>query len=167
MFITDCAMNIAPTLEEKVHLIENAVELAEAFLFDKVKVAAVTALEKVNPKMDSTVDADRLAHMEWADKVMVDGPFALDNAVSLEAAKHKGIESPVAGCADVLLMPSLDAGNMLHKSLHFFAHAQTAGALCGTEYPVVFTSRTDSFQTKYNSILTACMQSINLQNPTE
>lgn len=163
VFITDCAMNIAPSLEEKARLIENAAELAEAFLFDKVKVAAVTALEKVNPKMESTVDADKLAHMKWNDRIVVDGPFALDNAVSAEAAEHKGITGPVAGRADVLLVPDLDAGNMLHKSLHFFAHAQTAGALCGTEYPVVFTSRTDSFRTKYNSILTACMQSIMLK----
>ncbi len=159
MFVTDCAVNINPDLQAKVHLVRNSVELAHCFGVENVKVAALSSLEKVNPKMPSTVEADTLARMQWDDCV-VEGPFALDNAVSEEAAKHKGMESKVAGRADVLLCSCLDMGNVIHKGLNFFAHLKTAGALCGTESPVILTSRTDSPNTKYNSILTAILQSL-------
>lgn len=159
MFVTDCAVNIAPDLEAKVKIIKNAVKLANAFGIEKPRVACLSALEKVNPKISSTVEADALSKMEWED-CAVEGPFALDNAVSEEAAKHKGIASEVAGKADILLCSCLDMGNVIHKSLSFFAHLNTAGALCGTNIPIIMTSRTDSPETKYNSILTAVLQSL-------
>lgn len=159
MFVTDCAVNIVPDLETKVQITKNAVRLAKAFGIEEPKVACLSALEKVNPKIQRTVDADALAHMEWTG-CTVEGPFALDNAVSEEAAKHKGIASPVAGKADVLVCSCLDMGNVIHKSLSFFAHLNTAGALCGTNIPVIMTSRTDTPETKYNSILTAILQSL-------
>lgn len=159
MFVTDCAVNISPDIVAKVQIIRNAVALAHCFGIEEVKVAALSALEKVNPKIPSTVEAETLAKSEWSDCV-IEGPFALDNAVSEEAAKHKGIESKVAGRADVLLCSDLCMGNVIHKSLNFFAHYNTAGALCGTEKPVILTSRTDTPETKYNSILTAILQSL-------
>lgn len=163
MFAGDCAMNITPGVAEKSEIIKNSAELAKCFGITEPKVACLSALEKVNPKMQSSVDAGELAAMEW-DGCMVEGPFALDNAVDLEAAKHKGIVGGVAGNADVLLMSSLDMGNVFHKTIHFFAHAKMGSALCGTDYPVIFTSRTDSAEGKYNSILIAVMQAIGAQN---
>lgn len=160
MFVTDCAVNIAPGLWEKKEIVKNAAELAKKFGIETVKVAAMSALEKVNPKIPSTVEAQELAAAEWPEGVVVEGPFALDNAVDLEAAQHKGIQSVVAGKADVLAMPDLCSANVIHKGLHFFAHLKTAGALCGTEIPVILTSRTDSPNTKYNSILTAILQAL-------
>lgn len=160
MFAGDCAMNITPGIAEKVEIIKNSAELARKFGIEVPKVACLSALEKVNPKMQSSVDAAELAAMDWHGECEVEGPFALDNAVDMEAAKHKGVTGGVAGRADVLLMSSLDMGNVFHKTIHFFAHAKMAGALCGTEYPVIFTSRTDSPEGKYNSILTAILQSL-------
>lgn len=157
MIATDCAINIAPTLEEKVKITKNAVELAKALEIKQPKVAIISALESVNPKIPSSVEADALAKMEWKD-CTVKGPFALDNAISEEAAQHKGINDEVAGKADILVLPDLCAGNILHKSLHFFAEYETAGTLCGTSTPVIMTSRTDSPNTKYNSILVAILQ---------
>lgn len=159
LFMTDCAITIDPDLEGKVKLINNAVWLAHCFGMEKPRVAALSALEKVNPKIPSSVDAAELAKMEWDDCV-VEGPFALDNAVSLEAASHKGVTGEVAGRADVLLVPDLDAGNMLHKSAHFFAEMKMAVTVCGTDKPVILASRTDSPNTKYNSILAAVLQSL-------
>lgn len=161
MIITDCAMNIEPDVKQKAGIIKNAIELARAFgKKGTIKIACLSPLEKVNSKIQSTVDADLLARMDWPEDVLVEGPLALDNAVSSEAARHKGIQSLVAGQADILLCSDLCMGNVLHKSLHFFAHAQIAGAMCGTEYPVIFTSRTDSPEAKYNSIITAVLQSL-------
>lgn len=159
MFVTDCAVNISPSVDEKVSIVDNAVELAKKFGFDDIKVAALSPLEKVNEKIQSTVDADELSNREWKDCIVY-GPLALDNAVSEEAAQHKGIENPVAGKADILLAADLGMGNVIHKSLSYFAHLNTAGALCGTEYPVIMTSRTDTAESKYNSILVAILQSI-------
>lgn len=161
MFAGDCAMNITPGVAEKAEIIKNCAELARKFGIEKPKVACLSALEKVNPKMQSSVDAAELAAMDWHEACEVEGPFALDNAVDLEAAQHKGITGGVAGKADVLLMANLDMGNVFHKAIHFFAHAKMASALCGTEYPVIFTSRTDSPKGKYNSILVAVMQAVN------
>ena len=161
VFAGDCAMNITPGVSEKVEIIKNCTELARKFGIEKPKVACLSALEKVNPKMQSSVDAAELAAMDWREECEVEGPFALDNAVDLEAAQHKGITGGVAGKADVLLMANLDMGNVFHKAIHFFAHARMASALCGTEYPVIFTSRTDSPEGKYNSILVAVMQAVN------
>ncbi|MDO5106681.1 MAG: phosphate acyltransferase [Coriobacteriaceae bacterium] len=159
VFATDCAINISPDLDTKVKLINNAVALAHCFEIEKPLVAAVSSLEKVNPKIESSVDAGELAKMEWADCI-VEGPFALDNAVSVEAAEHKGVHGAVAGKADVLLLPDLDAGNVLHKSAHFFARMKMAVTVCGTDKPVILASRTDTANTKYNGIITALLQSI-------
>jgi Phosphotransacetylase len=160
LFATDCALNIAPTLEEKVKLVKNAANLAKVFGYEKVKVAVVSALESVNDDMPSTVDAEKLTKMEWDEEIILEGPFALDNALDINAAIHKGIISDVAGNADILLMPELCAGNILHKSIHFIGHLPSAGVVCGTIAPVVFTSRTDSADTKYNSIMSAILQSL-------
>ena len=161
MFAGDCAMNITPDVAEKAEIIKNSAELARKFGIEKPKVACLFALEKVNPKMQSSVDAAELAAMDWHEDCEVEDPFALDNAVDLKAALHKGITGGVADRADVLLMSSLDMGNVFYKTMHFFAHAKMASALCGTEHPVVITSRTDSPEGKYNSILVAVMQAVN------
>ena len=159
MFATDCAVNITPGFEEKKQLIANAVELARYFGIETPKVAVLSAVEKFNPKIPSTVEAMELANQTW-DNCIVEGPFALDNAVDQEAAEHKGITGNVAGQADILLMPDLCAGNVFHKALHFFAHLKSGSALCGTEQPVIMTSRTDTAEAKYLSILTAILQSL-------
>lgn len=160
MFATDCAITVAPGLKEKASLINNAVDLAHAFGFDEVKVAAISALERVNPQIPNTQDADELSKMEWTQGVTVAGPFALDNALDAVTAQHKGIQNPVVGCADVLLMPDLTCGNVFHKCIHYLGHMASAAVICGTTKPVVFTSRSDSAETKYYSILSAVLQSL-------
>lgn len=157
-FAGDCAMNIYPGFEEKKKIIENCVALAESCGYEVPKVAALSVLEKVNPKITSSVEAGQLAELDWKGRCIVEGPFALDNAVDSEAAKHKGVAGQVAGNADILLMSGLDMGNAFYKSLHFYAHFKIASALCGTDYPVVMTSRTDTPETKYLSILIAILQ---------
>jgi len=159
MFVADCAINISPTLDDKVNIIKNSVPLIRSFGIETVKVAVVSVIETINPDIISSVDADTLSNMEWDKGIVVEGPFALDNALDVEAAKHKGINSEVAGQADFLLMPDLCAGNIFHKAMHFFGKAPNAGVMCGPKTPVVFNSRTDTPDTKYHSILTAVMQS--------
>lgn len=156
----DCAINVAPTLEEKVMITRNLIQLARVFGCREVKVAAVSVLEKPDPSIPSTVDAAALAAMDWGENVFVEGPFALDNALDPEAARHKGIQSNVAGAADVLLMPDIHAGNVLHKAIHFFGHFPFASITCGTRTPCIFNSRTDDAEAKYNSILSAVLQSL-------
>ena len=154
-FITDAAMNIDPDLNTKKQIIENAVRLARALDIEEPKVAVLCAKEKVNPKMPDTVDAKELEEMYKRGEIkncIVGGPFALDNAVSEEAAKHKGIDHPVAGKADVLLVPDIEAGNIFYKSMTFFAKAESAGLVLGAKAPIVLTSRADSDVTKLNSI---------------
>ncbi|WP_371380957.1 phosphate butyryltransferase [Sporomusa aerivorans] len=154
-YITDAAMNIEPDLATKKQIIENAVQVANALGNDNPKVACICAVEKVNAKMQATLDAEKLAKMNQAGELtgcVVAGPFALDNAVSTEAAKHKGITNPVAGNADVLLMPFIEAGNVLYKSIVFFARGKIAGIVVGAKAPIVLTSRADSDLTKLNSI---------------
>lgn len=163
MFATDCALTINPSLDQKRTLIENAAELARAFGFGEVKVAAISALERVNPQIPNTQDAEALAGMEWPEGIEVAGPFALDNALDRDTARHKGIVSDVAGRADVLLMPDLTCGNVFHKCVHYLGHMPSAAVVCGTTRPVVFTSRSDSAETKYNSILSAILQSYALE----
>jgi len=153
--VTDAAMNIAPNLEQKKQIIENAVKVAHAMGNMEPKVAVLAAVEKVNPKMQATLDADALVEMNKKGEIkgcLIGGPFALDNAVSLEAAKHKGIDHPVAGHADILMVPQIEAGNMLYKSMVFFAKAQNAGIIVGAKVPIVLTSRADSDIAKLNSI---------------
>lgn len=154
-YVTDAAMNIAPNLEQKKQIVENAVQVANALENDNPKVAALCAVEKVNPKMQATVDAAELVKMNEEGTLkgcVVGGPFALDNAVSVEAAKHKGINHPVAGHADILLVPQIEAGNMLYKSMVFFAKGNNAGIVVGAKAPIVLTSRADSDIAKLNSI---------------
>lgn len=161
LLVTDCAVNVEPDYKDKVKLIKNAVKLAQKLQIPCPKVAVVAPVETVNPKMPSTVDAAMLSKAAERGQIkgcIVDGPLGLDNAVSKEAAQHKGIESPVAGQPDILLMPDLCAGNIFTKSIHYFAHLVSSGTLCGTKVPVVMTSRTDTPEDKYDSILTAIMQ---------
>lgn len=154
-YVTDAAMNIAPNLEQKKQIIENAVTVANALGNSNPKVGIVTAVEKVNPKMQATLDAAELVKMNEEGKLagcVVGGPFALDNAVSEEAAKHKGVTHPVAGHADILMVPNIESGNVLYKSMVFFAQAKNAGIIVGAKAPVVLTSRADSDEAKLNSI---------------
>lgn len=155
LFVTDAAMNIAPTLEQKKQIIENAAFVAHSVDIDVPKVAVVCAKEKVNTKMPATVDAKELEEMNKKGEIkgcMVGGPFALDNAVSKEAAKHKGINHPVAGEADIILAPNIESGNVLYKALNFLAKSKSAGIIVGAKAPVVLTSRADSDEAKLNSI---------------
>ena len=158
--ITDAAMNIAPDLNEKKQIIENAAKVAYSLDIDEPKVAVICAKEKVSPKMPATVDAAELEKMNKSGEIkgcLVGGPFALDNAVSLEAANLKGITHPVAGHADILMMPTIEAGNILYKSLVFLADTKNAGIIVGAKAPIVLTSRADSQETKLNSIALAVL----------
>jgi phosphate butyryltransferase len=156
LFVTDGAMNIAPDLEQKAQIVLNAVHLAQALGYEEPRVAALAAVELLNPAMPATVDATCLHTMgerrQFSPRCLVDGPFALDNAVSAEAAAHKGITGPVAGGADILLVPCIEAGNMLVKSLVYFAAARVAGVVLGAKCPVILTSRADSAESKFLSI---------------
>lgn len=161
IFITDGAMNIAPDLEQKSAILLNAVHLANIFGVMMPKVAVLAAVELVNPAMPATLDAAALAKMadrrQYVPACTVDGPFALDNAVSIEAARHKKIAGPVAGDADILLVPCIEAGNMLAKSLVYFANRRLIGLLVGAKAPVVLTSRADSMESKMLSIAGAVL----------
>lgn len=154
-YVTDPAMNIAPNLQQKKQIIENCIQVANALGNDNPKVAILAAVEKVNPKMQATIDAGELVKMNESGELkgcVVGGPFALDNAVSVEAAKHKGIDHPVAGNADILMVPVIEVGNVLYKSMVYFAGANLAGIVVGAKAPVVLTSRADSDEAKLNSI---------------
>ncbi|WFD10094.1 phosphate butyryltransferase [Tepidibacter hydrothermalis] len=159
-FVTDAAMNLAPDLNTKKQIIENACQIAHALDIKEPKVAALCAKEKVNPKMPDTVDAKELEEMNKRGELtgcIVGGPFALDNAVSVEAAKHKGIDHPVAGNADILLAPDIEAGNILYKSMVFFGESKNAGVIVGAKAPIILTSRADNEETKLNSIALAVL----------
>ncbi|WP_378952349.1 phosphate butyryltransferase [Pelosinus sp. sgz500959] len=154
-YITDGAMNIAPDLKTKKQIIENGVQVANALGNHNPKVACICAIEKENSKMQATFDAAELVKMNESGELngcIVAGPLALDNAISIEAAKHKGIKSLVAGYAEILVMPSIEAGNVLYKSIVFFAQSKIAGIIVGAKVPIVLTSRADSDSTKLNSI---------------
>ncbi len=160
LFITDGGMNIAPTLVEKTQIILNAVYLAHIFGIEEPKVAVLSAVELVNPAMPSTIEAALLKTMSDRGQFpscIVDGPLALDNVVSIEAAKHKGIVSPVAGQADIILAPDVEAGNTLAKSYIYLAGGRAVGVVIGARAPVVLTSRADSAETKFLSIATAVL----------
>jgi phosphate acetyltransferase len=154
LIVTDAAINIAPTMEDKVHIIQNAIDLAHAMRFPEVRVAILSAMETVNPKVPSTVEAGALCKMADRGQItgaILDGPLALDNAISLESVKIKNIDSPVAGRANVLIVPDLEAGNMLAKSLSFLAGADAAGIVLGARVPIILTSRADSVTTRLAS----------------
>lgn len=147
LIITDAAVNIAPSLAEKVDIVQNAIDLAHALRQPEVRVAILSAMETVNPKVASTIEAAALCKMADRGQItgaLLDGPLALDNAISLEAAAIKDIKSPVAGRANVLVVPDLEAGNMLAKSLSFLAGADAAGIILGARVPIILTSRADS-----------------------
>ena len=146
LLITDAAVNIAPTLAEKLDIVQNAIDLAQVLDFGEVRVAILSAMETVNPGVPSTIEAAALCKMADRGQItgaLVDGPLALDNAIDLAAARIKAIRSPVAGRANVLVVPDLEAGNMLAKSLSFLANADAAGIVLGARVPVVLTSRAD------------------------
>lgn len=162
VFVTDAAMNISPNLEQKKDIIINAVELAHSMGIDKPKVAVIAAKEKVSPKMEATLHAKELADMNRngdIDGCIVDGPFALDNAISKKAAETKGVKSEVAGDADILLMPYIEAGNVLYKALTYFASSKNAGIILGAKAPIVLTSRADNEETKLYSIVLSVLLS--------
>jgi len=154
LIVTDAAINIYPTLEDKVHIAQNAIDLARVLGIAEPKVAILSAVETVNPKIQSTLDAAALCKMAERGQItggVLDGPLAFDNAISEEAARTKKILSPVAGKADILLVPDLEAGNMLAKQLQYLAGADSAGIVLGTRVPIVLTSRADSVRTRIAS----------------
>jgi phosphate acetyltransferase len=147
LIITDAAVNIAPTLTDKVHIVQNAIDLAHTLGRALPKVAILSAMETVNPDVPSTIEAAALCKMADRGQItggVLDGPLALDNAIDLTAARIKRIQSPVAGAADVLVVPNLEAGNMLAKSLSYLAGADAAGIVVGARVPIILTSRADS-----------------------
>ncbi|MBX6744852.1 MAG: phosphate acetyltransferase [Acetobacteraceae bacterium] len=160
LIISDAAVNIAPTLAEKADIVQNAIELAQALHFPEVRVAILSATESVNPKIPGTIEAAALCKMADRGQItggLIDGPLALDNAISAEAAATKGIRSPVAGRANVLIVPDLEAGNMLAKSLSFLAGADAAGIVLGARVPIILTSRADSLMTHLASCAVAVL----------
>ena len=160
LIISDAAVNIQPTLEDKMHIVQNAVDLAHAMGNDDVRVAILSAMETVNPKVLSTVEAAALCKMADRGQITgatLDGPLALDNAISLSAAQIKKIESPVAGRANVLIVPDLEAGNMLAKSLSFLAGADAAGIVLGARVPIILTSRADPVMVRLASCAVASL----------
>jgi len=156
--ITDAAINIAPTLEDKVDICQNAIDLAIGMDVKRPKVAILAAVETVNSKMPATIDAACLCKMAERGQIkggLLDGPLAFDNAISREAAKTKGIVSDVAGDPDILLVPDLEAGNMLAKQLSFLAGADSAGLVLGARVPIILTSRSDSVRSRIASCAVA------------
>ena len=160
IIISDAAVNIAPTLKDKVDIVQNAIDLAHALRFPEVRVAILSAMETVNPDVPSTVEAAALCKMADRGQItggILDGPLALDNAINLAAADIKKIVSPVAGRANVLIVPDLEAGNMLAKSLSFLAGADCAGVVLGAKVPVILTSRADSVMARLASCAVAAL----------
>jgi phosphate acetyltransferase len=160
LFITDAAINIAPTLEDKVDIVQNAIWLAHALGNPNPKVAILSAMETVNPKVPSTIEAAALCKMAERGQItggLLEGPLALDNAISPDAARIKKIGGKVAGHADILVVPDLEAGNMLAKSLSFLADADAAGIVLGAKVPIVLTSRADSVITRLASCAVAAL----------
>ncbi len=160
LLITDAAINIYPSLEDKVDIVQNAIDLAHCLDVDKPKVAILSAVETVYPKINSTIEAAALCKMADRGQITggeLDGPLAFDNAISAEAAKIKKINSPVAGHADILLVPDLEAGNMLAKQLSYLAEADAAGIVLGARVPIVLTSRADSAKARLASCAVAVL----------
>jgi len=154
--VTDVAMNIAPNLQEKIAIVNNSVGCLIKLGYIMPKIAVLGAVEMVNENMEATLHAALLSKMNQRDQIkncIIDGPLAFDNAISLESAQYKGIKSEVAGDTDLLLMPDIEVGNVLYKSLVFFAKAKVASIILGAMVPIVLTSRSDSEQAKFDSIL--------------
>ena len=160
LVVTDAAINIAPTLEDKVDICQNAIDLAVSLGVDRPKVAILAAVETVTSKMPSTIDAAALCKMAERGQItggVLDGPLAFDNAISKEAAETKGIRSEVAGDPDILLVPDLEAGNILAKQLTFLARADSAGLVLGARVPIILTSRADSVRARIASCAVAML----------
>jgi phosphotransacetylase len=160
LIITDAAVNIYPTLADKVDIVQNAIDLARALGIEQPRVAILSAVETVNPKIQSTIDAAALCKMADRGQItggVLDGPLALDNAISKAAATIKGIVSPVAGAADILLVPDLEAGNMLAKNLTFLGDADAAGLVLGARVPIILTSRADTVRARMASCAVAAL----------
>jgi phosphate butyryltransferase len=160
--VADVAMNIAPSLQEKIAIVDNSVACLNRLGLAMPKVAVLGAVEMVNENMEATLHAALLSKMNQRDQIrncIIDGPLAFDNAISYESAKHKGIMSDVAGDTDLLIMPDIEVGNVLYKSLVFFANAKVAGVILGASAPIVLTSRSDSEEAKYYSIILAAAAS--------
>jgi phosphotransacetylase len=158
LIVTDAAINIAPTLEDKVDICQNAIDLAISLGLEKPKVAILAAVETVTSKMPATLDAAALCKMAERGQIkggILDGPLAFDNAISIQAAETKGIKSPVAGDPDILLAPDLESGNILAKQLTFLANADSAGLVLGAKVPVILTSRADSVRSRIASCAVA------------
>ena len=160
IFLTDAAFNTYPDLKAKVQIVQNSVSDAHACGIECPKVAPVCAVEVVNPDMPATIDASLLSKMNDRGQIkgcVVDGPLALGNALSEEAAHHKGITGPVAGKADVIMLPNIETANVMYKTLTYTSNSRNGGILVGTSAPVILTSRADSFETKVNSIALAAV----------
>jgi phosphotransacetylase len=160
LVVTDAAINIAPTLEDKVDIIQNAIDMAISLGVAQPKVAILAAVETVNSKMPATIDAACLCKMADRGQIkggLLDGPLAFDNAISKEAAETKGIKSPVAGDPDILLAPDLEAANILAKNLSFLANADSAGMVLGAKVPIILTSRADSVRSRIASCAVAVL----------
>ncbi|MFC0170346.1 phosphate acetyltransferase [Pseudoduganella danionis] len=164
LIITDAAVNITPTLADKVDIVQNAIDLAHVLKFEPVKVAILAAVETVSARMPSTIDAAALCKMADRGQItgaILDGPLAMDNAIDPEAAQIKHLVSPVAGQANILLAPDLEAGNMLAKSLTFMAGAAAAGIVLGARVPIILTSRADSVTARLASCAVAVLMARN------
>lgn len=163
IFITDAGMNIEPDLQQKAQIIQNAVGIARAVGVEMPIVAPLAAVEVINPAMQATLDAAALTVMNKRGQItdcIVDGPLALDNAISLNAAAHKGLQGETAGMADILLVPNIESGNILYKSLVFFSKAKVGGIIAGAKAPIVLTSRADSAESKLFSLALAIQSSV-------
>ncbi|RLD15964.1 MAG: phosphate butyryltransferase [Caldiserica bacterium] len=162
IIMSDGGMVIAPSLEEKVEILKNALIVAKALEIETPKVALLSAIEIVNPKMPSTLDAALIAKMAQRRQIkgiIADGPLAFDNAISKWAAEHKGIDSPVAGDADVFIVPNIEAGNIFFKILNYLSDGKSAGVVIGAKVPVVLPSRADTPESKFYSIVLSCLVS--------
>lgn len=160
VFLTDCAINVNPEYPEKVKIVENAVSFARSIGIELPKVAVIAPVEVINPKMQETLDAAALSKACERGQIkncIIDGPLSVDNALSLEACKIKGIKSEVAGTADILLMPNLSAGNATDKAIRYLSDLKTASAVIGAKVPLVMTSRSDSIENKINSVVVAAV----------
>ena len=160
MIVTDAAINIYPTLEDKRDICQNAIDLARAIGIKEVRVAILSAVETVTTKIPGTLDAAALCKMADRGQItggLLDGPLAFDNAISVEAAKTKGINSPVAGRANIVLVPDLEAGNMLAKNLTFLTKADAAGIVLGARVPIILTSRADNLRARMASCAVAVL----------
>jgi phosphate acetyltransferase/phosphate butyryltransferase len=160
LFVTDAALNIYPTLEDKVDIVQNAIDLAHALGLNNPKVAILSAVETVSPKIRSTLDAAVLCKMAERGQIrggIIDGPLAFDNAVSQDAADAKDLHSPVTGQADIFVVPDLEAGNILAKQLEYLAQAKLAGIVLGARLPIILTSRADPIAARLASCAIAVL----------